>query len=201
MLAVWNLDGGQETKWDGYDLLGAAGQPRPAYDRLRQAFRPILIARLSDGISALRNRLAVHPARERRPVLAPDAVIHLGDGDFSAPWVPLYGARNPSTEWRGVAYVPNPRAGPWQLTLRLMQSNAPGNRVWINGLPLDGDFPPEDFSNSWVALTWRVPDGLLQPGANEVRIGLGEGQRPPDAGALNRDDLQFKDIVLWRGRR
>jgi hypothetical protein len=140
----------------------------------------------------------VNSPNERYQVLAADAIVHLGHRDYSEPWAPLYGARKPSTQWQGTVYVREPGEHPWQLTLRIMQSNALGSFVWINGQRLEPALPPEDYSNSWVAHTLAVPANLLQPGPNEVRVTAGQALPLLQDWPINWDDVQFKDIVLWR---
>jgi hypothetical protein len=114
------------------------------------------------------------------------------------PWMPLSGARNPSTVWQGTVYVPHPGLGPWQLSLRLMQSNVWGNYVWVNGQQLAPAFPSEDFSGSWVSYTWEVPAGRLQPGPNQVAVSIGRSIPLLQNAGSAWDDLQIKDVVLWR---
>jgi hypothetical protein len=134
-------------------------------------------------------------------VLAPDAVIHLGDKRLPAPWVPLHRERNPSPVWRGTVYLHAPLGppdpAPWHLTLRVMQSNFWSNRIWVNGEALPAPLPTTGFSKSWIAHTFSVPQHLLKPGPNEIRVTIGHA--PPliqDTG-FGYDKLQFKDIVLW----
>ena len=199
MLSVWNLGDGADKAWDGYNLLDAAGGPRPAYRTLQQLFRPSQIAQLFGLGSVLRGWLEREQGGERYQVLAGDAVIHLGHREYSAPWVPLYGANSPSTHWQGTVYIKDPGTGSWNLTMRLMQSNAWGNFIWVNGQRLDPAFPLEDYSNSWVAYTWQVPAGVLQAGPNQVKVTVGEALPLLQDSPINWDDLQFKDIVLWHG--
>jgi hypothetical protein len=191
MLAVWKLQTGAESEWEGFNLLDAAREPRAAYRALQELFgkTPAAAAR------------APAPRQDRYQVLARDEVVHLGDADFNPPWRPLYGAVNPSTAWSGTVYVRAPGDDAWTLTLRMMQSNMPGNHVWVNGVRLDPAFPPEDFSDAWVTLSWPVPSGALREGANEVRVTLGTGLLLTRARPLNQDDLQVKDIVLRRTGR
>ena len=155
------------------------------------------------GFSALaaliEPRLARPGAADRYQVLAADDIVHLGHRSYSQPWVPLYGARNPSTAWQGTFYIRDPGLGPWQLTMRLMQNNSWGNAVWINGERLDPPFPPEDYSNSWVAFSCQVPAGLLKTGPNEIQITISEALPMLQDTIFTWDDLQFKDITLQPG--
>jgi hypothetical protein len=136
------------------------------------------------------------PADQPIQALAADAIIHLGHRSYGYPWRPLYNARNPSTEWQGTVYVPDPGTASWTLTMRIMQSNAWGNFVWLNGRRLDPAFPPEDFSNDWVAHSWPIPTGVLQPGPNQVKVTISEALPLVQNPSFNWDDLQVKDIVL-----
>jgi polysaccharide biosynthesis protein PslG len=216
LLAVWNLDGADSPEWGGYSLLDAGGQPGPAYRALRQLPRPW---RLPDS-SQVAAAVAHFIDRWRSPgpitALAPDAVIHLGDSDYSQPWMPLYGNRNPSTAWEGVFYVPDAalaagNSGPamqndcgrdgdrcWRLSLRLMQSNAWGNDIWINGHRLDPSLPEGDFTNSWFTVTLHVPPGMLQPGPNQLRLTISRAVPLLEDRGFTWDDLQIKDVVLLR---
>jgi hypothetical protein len=197
MIAVWNLGGQNQPEWRGYSLLDPSGQPKPAFDALRSLgsgaarLRPAWIA------SQLRLRSSRLMPPARYTVLAPDTVIHLGDSEFAQPWMPLYGDRNPSTEWDGTVWVRDPGSRQWVLTLRLMQSNVWGNRVWVNGQPLDPVFPPEDLTGAWVSWTVRIPAGVLRPGANHVRVTISRTLPLVQINRFAWDDLQLKDVVLW----
>jgi hypothetical protein len=198
LVAVWNLGGHGHAEWSGYSLLDADGQPRPAYQALSALDKGWRASRPADALAAARRFFKTRWGRPRYPVLAPDAVIHLGDSDYTEPWMPLYGARNPSTRWEGLVYVPHPGSEPWKLSLRIMQSNVPANYVWVNGQRLEPDFPPEDFSGSWVSITREVPAGLLRPGPNQVAVTIGRTLPVLQDRYFSWDDLQIKDVVLWR---
>ncbi len=212
LLAVWNLpsvDGpaGERpaerlpAEFLGYSLLDAAGQPRMAWLRLQalnEERRRPNVARLW---SQLTQRLG-RPQERRFAVLAPDTVIHLGDSDFPPPWMPLHAVRNPSAVWRGVVYLPAEAlaAGDgWRLSLRVMQPNVWDNYVWINGRRLEPALPSEDFGGQWVSVTWDVPGEWLQPGPNEVAVTIGRTLPVLQDVRFAWDDLQIKDVVLWRG--
>jgi hypothetical protein len=125
--------------WAGYSLLGSDGRPRPSYDALATMNRSSNIRRFAQRIGAwardLRAQLSPKPAQ----ALAPDAVVHLGDSDFSEPWMPLYGARNPSTVWAGTVYVQALGQRSWRLTLQVCRAMC-GAIMWVNGLRLDPQF-------------------------------------------------------------
>ncbi len=179
---------------------GAASLPRLASiptlpGPLDEALRP--------GLSALAAlpgpRLSTAAAPDRYQVLAADDIVHLGHRSYSAARAPLYGGRNPSTVWRGTFYIRDPGRGPWQLVMRLMQSNSWGNAVWIDGRRLEPPFPPEDYSNSWVACSWQVPAGLLEAGPNDIEVTITGALPMLEDRIFTWDDLQFKDITLSQG--
>jgi len=198
LIAVWNMGGEQQREWAGYSLLDADGQPRPAYHALQRLPKGWHAPSPEKTARAVQQMITERWGRPRQQVLAADAVIHLGDSDFAYPWLPLYGAVNPSTSWQGTFYVRYPGSQPWHLTLRLMQSNVWGNYVWINGQRLEPAFPAEDFIGSWVSHTWEIPAGLLRPGANRIAITIDRTLPLLQDVRFAWDDLQVKDVVLWR---
>ncbi len=197
MLAVWNLGGENHPEWHGFSLLAPDGSPRPAFLALQQVNQG---ARTSVGLpgilAALRSALAPPAGRSEIMVLAPDAVVHLGDSQFSEPWMPLYSNRNPSTRWQGTFYMGDPGQAPWQLSLRAMQPNVWGNTVWINGQRLEPALATGDFSGSWISQAWEVPASLLQPGPNAIEVAIGRTLPLLQDNRFAWDDLQIKDIVL-----
>jgi hypothetical protein len=132
----------------------------------------------------------------RVTVLAADAVVHLGDSQFSEPWMPLYHNRNPSPHWQGTFYLDDPGTKPWQLGLRAMQSNVWGNTVWINGQRLDPSLGTADFSGSWISYRWYLSPSSLKPGANTVEVVINRTLPLLQDARFAWDDLQIKDIVL-----
>lgn len=198
LMAIWNLGGEREGAWADYSLLNPDGSPRLAYQAL---------ARMSKGWSASAIRRTLRAGWEsllerwgrlRRPILAEDVVVHLGDSEFPEPWRPLYGARNPSSTWRGTFYLRAPGSRPWRLTMRVMQSNFWGNHVWINGHRLALPLYPEDFSGSWISYTWEVPAAWLRPGVNEIEVIITRAVPLIQDLHFAWDDVQFKDAYLWR---
>jgi polysaccharide biosynthesis protein PslG len=227
LVAVWNLDGAENPDWAGYSLLDPAGIPRPAYQALSvilpAARLPTTEQLLKSGrraLAALASNWSARPAPARQfTILASDAVIHLGDSQYSEPWMPLYANRNPSPTWQGTLYLPDdavtsnqpdvaqaslgigsqatPTSGPhWHLTLRLMQSNTWDNYLWINGHRLEPPLPQTDYTNSWVSVTVPVPADILRPGPNDVRLTIGRAVPLLQDQGFAWDDLQFKDILL-----
>jgi polysaccharide biosynthesis protein PslG len=193
LLAVWNLGGEAHPEWGGFSLLTPEGRPRPAYHALAAMPKPAPVAPARTGRLVAQQQVA-----RRYTVLAADSVIHLGDSQFPPPWMPLYGVRNPSTDWRGLFYLADPGGEPWTLTVRIMQANEWGNFVWVNGVRLEPTFGREDFSASWVAQSWPVPAEMLRPGANEVRVTIASTTPVMQDRGWRWDDLQFKEIVLWQ---
>ncbi len=209
LLTVWNLPAIQDqagetvitrqpTAFLGYSLIEATGAPRPAL----MALQNLALSRRPLRMPAWpRWPLLRRCEGKRYPVLAPDTIIHLGDSEFGRPWRPLFGARNPSTLWRGVFYLPAADLtcpGDWYLTLRLMQANVPANQVWLNGRSLAPSLPGEDFSGSWVSVTLRVPGAWLRSGANEIALTVGRTLPVLQDTPFTWDDLQIKEVVLWR---
>jgi hypothetical protein len=198
MIALWNLGGQDHPEWRGYSVLAPDGQPKPAFDALRRFGAETALLRPAWVASRLRTLGARFSAPAHYQVLAQDTLIHLGDSEFPPPWMPLYGDRNPSIQWEGAVWVVDPGSDAWHLSLRLMQSNVWGNRVWVNGRPLDPTFPPEDFTGAWVSWKTDVPAGVLRHGANRVRITINRTLPLVQVNRFAWDDLQFKDIVLRR---
>ena len=197
LVAVWNLGGERHPAWRGYSLLDPEGRPRPAYHALRRMRKGGRPPALGEFLARLRQEATDRWGRPRYQVLAEDVVIHLGDSDFSRPWWPLYGGRNPSTAWEGTFYIRHPGSRPWRLTMRIMQSNVWDNYVWINGRRLEPP-PPEDYSGSWVSYTWEIAPEMLRPGPNRIAVTIG---RTPPLLQTTRfvwDDIQIQDVILWR---
>jgi hypothetical protein len=189
LVTVWNLS--QPTPGDpfgGYSLLDSNGRPRPAYAAWQQAAG----SRVERGVP-----LPVEaPQRNPVPILAADAVIHLGDSDLQPPWQPLFGGRKPSLTWTGGFYLAEPGSTDWELRLELMQQNEIGATVMINGVPLTPPLPQQDFTRRWLTVRRTVPVELLQPGYNEVTFTT--VRLLPDAQQADFvwDDYQFRNVRL-----
>jgi GH35 family endo-1,4-beta-xylanase len=202
LMTIWNIDSDPASVWRGYSIVDAAGQPRPAYNALRDHLRPTVAARR-------RATTEDQGVTEQIQILAADTVIHLGDANLPAPWLPLHRNRNPSPVWEGTFYLPAALLSPpemaaapnWQLTMRTMQSNYWGNRIWINDVPLASPLASADFSKSWVTQQWSVPEALLQPGANQIRVTVTHAVPLIQDRRFGYDKLQFKDIGLRRQMR
>lgn len=188
-ITVWNLGGERNSEWRGYSLLDEEGEARPAYHALNEYMAPTV---------ALRRKPRQSVSQEQIQILAADSTIHLGDANLPAPWVPLHQGRNPSPLWEGTFYVVDPGQSAWQLTMRTMQSNYWGNRIWINDQPLAQPVAIDNFTKSWVAQTWMVPAKLLQAGPNQIRVTIAHAVPLIQDKRFGYDKLQIKDIVLRR---
>jgi len=229
VMAVWNLgDGLQSGERDGYEkwgyrLLEPDGTPRPAYHALAAMSKRRFLPSLSSIVERARERLR-HARSSRAVALADDVVLHLGDNNFSWPWVPLYrggrqgviwpeqiyqneASRNtwwevatPSTVWRGHFYLRDPGEEDWLLHLQLMQCNERGNHITVNGQMVEPRyFPTEDFSRAWTSLAFTVPARILRPGPNEVAVYL--SKQIPDYRQIGGwDDFEFRGIWIEQRR-
>jgi hypothetical protein len=196
LMTVWNLAPAQPgDPFGGYSLLDAAGEPRPAY----RAWQSAAAAGSQSRREAEEGeRAAAKTQPGRVPVLAADALIHLGDSEVPPPEWPLYGGRNPSTVWIGGFYLRDPGRSDWTLWLELEQQNEVGVRVTINGTALSPDLPVADFARRWLSVRRRVPITLLRPGYNELAV---TGVRlAPDLQHKNYtwNDFEFRNIRLLR---
>lgn len=192
----------------GYSLIDNQGAPRPLY----YALQNWLTARTE-------SKKRVDPGQHTRSgadgadsviILAPDAVVHLGDSDFGIPWIPLYRTRNPSIVWHGDFYIADDLLvssgffsgsrgeAHWRLSLRIMQNNVWDNYIWINGNRLEPAIPVEDFNGSWVSVNWNVPVSWLQPGLNDIALTVGRTLPVLQDERFAWDDIQIKDIVFTR---
>src|SRR5205085_10945752 len=111
------------------------------------------------------------------PVLARDAIVHLGDSEYPAPFVPLYRGANPSVSWKGEFYLDEAAlrgargTKDWTVYGELMQVNDFDSRVWVNDVPVTPAFlPVEDFTSKWVTAQFDIPVKVLRVGTNSVAI-------------------------------
>jgi hypothetical protein len=199
---VWNLsrDLPASDEQSGYSLLRADGSRKPAYEAVRQLQSESLRARL--------NSLAMQLDQWRRgpssavPILARDTIVHLGDSDLPAPFVPLYKYRNPAVEWKGEFYLSDAdllarQTAPWTLSLELMQVNDFDSRIWVNDVPLQPAYlPVEDFTSKWVTARFAVPPNTLRVGYNA--LALRDGKLLPAFQQLGFtwDEFQFRNVQL-----
>ncbi len=200
MFTVWNItrEVPPSDEQAGYSLVRADGSLKPAYAAVRAMQKESPAASLAASVSS---PFSKSPARSEFGVLARDAVIHLGDSEYSVPWVPLYQTKNPSTVWTGEFYLTSSdlqsRGAPWRLTMELMQVNDFDTRVLINDQPVNPPYlPTEDFTSIWVTAQFAVSPQLLRTGHNTVT--LLDGKLFPAFQQLGYtwDDFQVRNVVL-----
>jgi hypothetical protein len=196
MFTVWNIarDLPPSDEQAGYSLVRADGSYTPAYDALRHLDKQAVI-------SNLQSRLTVHAPRSTFAVLARDAIVHLGDSEYPAPFVPLYGTHNPSVDWKGEFYLRDAdlwgarAAQDWTLYVELMQVNDFDSRIWVNDVPLAPPFlPVEDFTSMWVTAQFKIPASALRVGANAVAIRDGKLLPPFQQLGFTWDEFQFRNV-------
>lgn len=197
LVTVWNLSMPERgDPFGGYSLLDPAGEPRPAYEAWRRASR----ARVREAISAVQVATGAFLGETRRaavvPVLAEDAVVHLGDSDLPSPWWPLFGGRKPSIAWTGGFYLRDPGSADWMLVLELMQQNELGASVAINGVALSPDLPLGDFARRWLTVRRRVPVSALRPGYNELVVTTVRLSPDLQHDEFVWDDFQIRNVRL-----
>ena len=125
LFTVWNLTRAAVAPQDqaGFSLLRADGTFKPAYATVQAMPKSSVVTAVSANLTSLFDV----PARVSAfPILTRDAAIHLGDAEYSYPWVPLYRGKTPSVEWTGEFYLRDSDlqsaawGEPWTLTLELM---------------------------------------------------------------------------------
>ena len=131
---------------------------------------------------------------------APDVIVHLGDSEYPAPFVPLYKTQNPAVEWKGEFYVDRVEATTdWVLCVELMQVNDFDTRVWVNDVPLAPFFlPVEDFTSKWVTAEFTIPPGTLRQGYNAVSIHNGKLVPALQQPGFTWDEFQFRNVRVVR---
>lgn len=210
LFTVWNLTrAASPDDQVGYSLLRADGSPKPAYSTVQAMPQASVAAQLGADLASL---VATAPLLSAFPVLARDVEVHLGDGEYPWPWVPLYHNKNPSTEWTGEFYLgasdlsqrtadepqSAPRGQPWRLSLELMQVNALDGRVLVNDQPVNPPYlPTEDFTGVWVTAQFEVPVRLLHVGRNTVTVRAGD-TIPAFQQLGSWDDFQMRSVVLHK---
>lgn len=201
LFTVWNMARGlpADDEQSGYSLLRRDGSPKPALDALRQLQTRSPLVEWGQWFAAIFFRPAPSAAY---PVLARDAIVHLGDSEYPAPWVPLYRTQNPSVEWKGEFYLRDvdlDRRGDreWTLTMELMQVNDFDSRVWVNDVPLTPPFlPAENFTSQWVTAQFRIPPGTLRVGYNAVSLHNGKLLPALQQHGFTWDEFQFRHVMV-----
>lgn len=200
LITVWNVGLGvpRDHPMGGYGLVDAQGGLRPAYTALQQLPKGGALVWLRDRLQRCQRALAGAGREEGPRALVEDVIIHLGDNHWPTPWVPLYQGALPSPIWTGEFFLPDPGEHTWTLHIDVMQNNERTNYLLVNGHPVDPPyFPVEDYSRSWVSLTYELPSQHLRSGLNEITVVVGK-EIPARHGPGSYEDLQFRDIVLER---
>jgi hypothetical protein len=169
-IAVWNLSIGLPAGDEklGYSILAGDGTPRPAYESLAALAE-------GQGSKGAEEQEARAGRAQTAQILAPDVVVRLSDVDTFYPhWARPHCNALPCRDWTAHFYIQEPGTRPWQLQMEVMQTEEPGNLVWINGHLLDPPAIPlrgrPDFASVWTALEMPVAADLLQPGVNTIEI-------------------------------
>lgn len=206
LFTVWNLtrESPLADEQASYSLVRPDGSLRPAYVTVRTMEKESPAANAVAHLAPFFSRAT---PRSTFPVLAQDAIVHLGDSEYPSPWVPLYQTRNPSVEWTGEFYLRSvdfsntPRQAPWRLTMELMQVNDFDTRVLVNDQPVAPAYlPTEDFTSAWVTAQFQVAGEQLHVGRNTVT--LRDGKLFPAFQQLGYtwDDFQARNVVLLKPR-
>jgi putative glycosyl hydrolase len=184
----------------GYSMLRLDGSFKPAYAALRTMLK---VSTATAQIQAVLNAIAHHPESNEFPILARDSIVHLGDSEYPAPWVPLYQNRNPSREWEGEFYLRGAelqgarREQPWTLTMELMQVNDYDSVVLVNDQPTPPAYlPTEDFTSIWVTAQFRVPPSILREGRNVLTLHDGKLFPAFQQLGFTWDDFQVRNVIL-----
>jgi hypothetical protein len=197
MVTVWNLSQPEPgDPFGGYSLLNLDGTPRPAYEALQRMGRNQGSEKLGSGTGEKPNLLRRKSQPEVVPVLAEDAIVHLGDSDLLSPWWPLFAGRKPSITWTGGFYLHDPGSSDWALALELMQQNEYGAKVTVNGVALSPDLPLEDFARRWLTVRRVVPNSALRPGYNELTISTARLAPDLQHDEFTWDDFQIRNVRL-----
>ncbi len=200
LFTVWNLAHDDPSAQAGYSLLRADGSPKPAYAAVRAMQKESPAAALAASVASF---FTASPTSSTFTVLARDAVVHLGEKEYPAPWVHLYLAKSPSTVWTGEFYLraadlqSAPRDAPWQVTMELMQVNDFDNRVLVNDQPVNPPYlPTEDFTNIWVSAQFQVPAANLRIGRNTVTVRDGKLFPAFQLLGYTWDDFQLRSVII-----
>jgi hypothetical protein len=203
MFTVWNLarDLPPDDEQAGYNLLRADGSPKPAYEAIRALEKESPLAGFTER---LWDATRTPPSPSVIPILARDAIVHLGDSEYPLPWMPLYRTRNPSAEWVGEFFLTDRdlREGlseAWWLTLETMQVNDLNNRVLVNAQDVTPPFlPTEDFTSQWVSAQLIVPVNLLRVGRNTVTVHAGKLFPAFQQLGYMWDDFQLRNVSIHK---
>ncbi|MBI4671385.1 MAG: hypothetical protein HY741_06910 [Chloroflexi bacterium] len=204
LFTVWNIvrDLPATDEQTGYTLIRADGSFKPAYAAIQQLDKQFPVSSLLSLFSPSLP-LSITPSLPITPsqILARDSIVHLGDSEYPAPFVPLYKTRNPSVEWKGEFYLRDAdvsgvrRRGDWTLYIELMQVNDFDSRIWVNDVPLSPAFlPAEDFTSKWVTAQFKIPANALRVGYNAVSIRDGKLLPAFQQSGFTWDEFQFRNV-------
>lgn len=224
LFTVWNLPGGTSgeaasppspnlnptTTSGGAGSISAADQAAFGLARRDGSLKPAYAAlenmpKASNAAAWLVNMLpGIASPAIQFPVLARDAIVHLGDSEYPSPWVPLYRDTNPSADWQGEFYLRNVdlagsrRSGPWSLTLEVMQVNDFDSAVTVNGEEVPPYYLPaaDDFTSVWTTAQFQVPASMLVVGRNQVAVHDGKLYPAFQQLGFTWDDFQFRNVML-----
>ncbi len=200
MFGVWNItrEAPPSDEQAGYSLVRADGSQKPAYDSVRATKKESLAA---SAAASIVSSLSPRPAQPHLQILARDAIVHLGDSEYSTPWVPLYRTINPSIEWTGEFYLTENdlrSTDRWTLTMETMQVNDFDNRVLVNDQPVEPAYlPTEDFTSIWVTSRMAVSSRQLRAGRNTVTVRTGKLFPAFQQSGFTWDDIQLRNVVLY----
>ncbi len=199
---VWNIVRNlpPSDEQSGYSLVRSDGSMKPAFDTVKNLEKQSPISNLQSRLTQVFT--PAHPSSSY-PILARDAVVHLGDSEYPAPFVPLYMTVNPATDWKGEFYLNDAdleglrRVKDWTLYVELMQVNDFDTRVWVNDVPLTPAFlPVEDFTGKWVSAQFKIPAGALRVGYNAVAVRNGKLFPAFQQVGFTWDDFQMRNVRL-----
>jgi photosystem II stability/assembly factor-like uncharacterized protein len=189
-LTLWQLNSQGDVY--GYPLWQGPEQMTPAYEAL--------VAHCEQYRSDCRTPPVATPSATVS-ILAPDAIIRLGDRDILHPhWVHLYrGTGEASLAWQGEFFLAPEQAGqPFELLVETMQVNQATNRLLINGVEAAHLRPrvPPNLTSTWVTQRFSLPAEILRPGLNTM--GIEAGPRDPAHQHNHRrwDNFQFRHLRL-----
>lgn len=207
LFTVWNIvrDLPASDEQSGYSLIHADGAFKPAFTAIQRLDKQSPISSLESLVSNLPSLFppSLNLSISQSQILARDTIIHLGDSEYPAPFVPLYKTRNPSVEWKGEFYLRDAdlsgarRRQAWTLYIELMQVNDFDSRIWVNDVPLSPAFlPAEDFTSKWVTAQFEVPASALRVGYNAVSIRNGKLLPAFQQSGFTWDEFQFRNVRI-----
>ena len=199
-MAFWELNSAEDLY--GYSLWQGPDQASPAYQALVETCSAHNLLCEAKPAQQLR------PVSDRQltiPILAPDAIIRLGDrGTLHPHWVHLHrGGQNFSPDWLGEFFLTSAQAQQdYDLLLEVMQIDQPTNRVFINDVELAflQTRTRPDPTSTWVSQRLEVPSGLLQPGVNTFELAVGQRNPARQYNFWRWENMQLRNVRLVPGQ-